>query len=285
MKISNELEQKIIKTYNEGYSYVNTGKICNVNPSTVQRVLKRNNVHIRNNQEKSKIYYCDENYFEKIDTPEKAYWLGFIYADGYISITHNQYKFGISLAEKDCILLKKLNFFLKSSYPINTYKQTTGYSKDTIYCRLLISSQKIVEDLIKHGVVEHKTNVLQKPNIDKHLIPHFIRGYIDGDGCITCSERKDKTIAYKVKILGTESILDFIKAFIEENKIATINQYYKRQPDQTVSSIDFGGNEQVRNFLDLIYKDSTIHLERKYEKYLDLCRYNNFSRSKRKLLD
>lgn len=139
-KISNKLEQKIIEAYIKGNGYTRVAKICNTNSSTVMRVLKRNNIQIRNNHEKSKLYFCNENYFEEINTPNKAYWLGFIYADGYVSINNNQYVFGIALSEKDCILLKKLNFELNSSYPIHTYKQASGYSEKTVYCRLCITS-------------------------------------------------------------------------------------------------------------------------------------------------
>lgn len=266
-KFSEEQILQMYQEYNDGVSSVQLAKKHHSNASTILSLFKNRNLIARSNKQNSRKYTINENYFENINTPEKAYWLGFIYADGYITSKRktNSQNFGVSLAIKDKTHLNKLNECLNSNYPIKEYNQTSGYNLNTKYCRLFITSQKLVDDLKKQGVVENKTTILKEPKISKELIPHFIRGYVDGDGCISISNNE-----FKIKIIGTCAILDFIKQSINELGI-NINNFYKRQEDQDVLSIDFGGNLQVLKFLNYIYKDSSVHLDRKFDRYKQLC--------------
>lgn len=110
-----------------------------------------------------------------------------MYSDGYISKATYTNKFGISVAEKDREWLEKFRTFLGYNGNIGTYQvNESGYKPGVKYVRLLIGNNKIVEDLIKLGVIEHKSKLLSSiPNIP--YIDDFIRGYIDGDGSL----RKD----------------------------------------------------------------------------------------------
>lgn len=246
----------------------------NVNVSVIQRVLKENNINTRSNSINSRKYYADFNYFEKIDTEHKAYWLGFIYADGYISSKQGASdSVGISLALKDVDHLIKFKNDINATYPINNYV-SSGYGEND-YCRILIASNKLAKDLISHGVLKQKTNILSPPTtVPDHLIRHFIRGYFDGDGCLSYYSTRDR---YSIKILGTKEFLDFIKDFIYNNINYNINKYYKRKPEHTVCSLEISSEIKALEFLNIIYADSTICLERKYNRYLNLC--NKYSRA------
>lgn len=278
-KYSDELKDEIIKEYLSGKSSLQLEKEYGINRSYITQFLNKKGVKLRSNKINSLRYSCNDSYFEKIDTPEKAYWLGFIYADGYIGTSrNNNVYFGMSLASKDIEVLYKLKEDLDSNHPIPTYKTSGGYNSETVYSRIIVTSEKIANDLISHGVYKHKTNILNAPDIDKKLTAHFIRGYMDGDGCITSSlSQSGKKQEFTVKILGTDNLLDYIKEFIENNQIATINHYYKRKIDQTVSSIELGGNNQVFSFLSLIYQDAPFCLSRKYNKFLELKKQINKS--------
>lgn len=275
-KLNDKEIKEIVEKYNNGISGIELSKIYCCSSTLIYKVLKNNNVSVRSNKENSRKYTLNNNIFNEIDTIEKAYWLGFMYADGYVSINNNQKIFGISLSKKDKLHLIKFNNFLDSNYPINTYNGT-GYSNGNEYCRLNITSDTVVKDLIKHGCVEHKTDTLKAPCIDENFVPHFIRGYLDGDGCIThyLMQGYDR---YSVKILGTTNILNFINDFLEKNCNFRIKKYFKRKPGQKVSSIEIQGNIRSKIFLDLIYKNSTIYLDRKNNKYLELCDFM-FSRA------
>ena len=265
---TNEQKEEIVREYKEGSSAYVIAKKYNIKPHKIYYILKSMNVESRSNKENSRKYDYDKSYFKKIDTPEKAYWLGFIYADGYVSEQKDGSNkiFGIALAVKDIDHLRKFKKAIKATYPITTYNPSPNCYSTGEYSRIQICGDEIFNDLGKHGVVPHKTCVLKPPNIDKELIPHFIRGYNDGDGCITKA-----TTSYAVKIVGTEDMLQFIQEFIELHDVAKIHKFYKRRHTDQVMLIDLRGNTQVKNFLDLIYKDSTVHLDRKYRKYLDLC--------------
>lgn len=122
-------------------------------------------------------YKVNENYFEKIDTPEKAYVLGFFYADGY-----NNQKIGVlefvQIKER-LDILEQIRKQLSCNYNIKEY--TSGK------CTLNICSKKMSSDIANAGAVQNKSDLLEFPSeqiISKELIPHFIRGYFDGDGCI-----------------------------------------------------------------------------------------------------
>ena len=264
--------------YIQGKSSIELAKMYNKTASSIGGLLRRRKVPIRSNKQNSRRYFHNENYFKVIDTEEKAYWLGFLYADGYITSKNNQesQRFGITLSSKDIDHLEKFKKCIQATNPIKTYQASeSSYNLDTVYSRILITSQKTVDDLKDKGVVENKTNILKFPTeeqVPKELIPHFIRGYFDGDGCISiCNREKRKTIEYSIKILGTESFLNGIKNFIELNTSIKIFKYYTRKIGQTVKSLEFSGNKQVKCFLDLLYKDATIYLDRKYDRYIKLC--------------
>lgn len=272
VKISDEEKQRMVDMYLSGMSSVQIGAIVGRSASNVAGYIKRAGIQRRSNKENSRKYTLNHDYFENIDNEQKAYWLGFMYADGYVT---KRGQVGISLAMRDMDHLHKFNNCIESTYSIKVYTQTSGYVVGTEYCRLLFQSNKMKDDLEKHGCMEQKTNILKAPNLEKKLAPHFIRGYLDGDGCITRHMNKYGSFDWTVKFVGTESLLEFIKEYIHDNNVATINKYHKRHEYHEVKSLELGGNIQVEKFLDLIYKDATMYLDRKYDKYIEFKNYQN----------
>jgi len=276
-KFSDETEKIIANKYADGESVANLTKEFDCSRNTVYRALKRNNIETRSNKINSRKYEYDRNYFSNIDSPDKAYWLGFIYADGYLSKSKYRIGFGVSLAVEDKQHLEKLKESMSATYEVKEYSNyDSGYSNNG-YCRLEIYGEDIYNQLLSHGVLPKKTDILEAPNIEEELIPHFIRGYIDGDGSIYSSLRNENTNyhEYAVKVTGTPDILDYIKEYIESNEVATINKYYQRKEGNNAYNLQLFGNNQVLNFLSLIYKDAKLYLDRKYEKYQELVEYKN----------
>ena len=272
-KFTKEQKQEMVEMYLSGKSSVEIGKRFNITNTNVIGYLNRAGIKRRTNKENSRKYSVNNDYFDKIDNEEKAYWLGFLYADGYVIADRDA--FGVALSIKDINHLYKLNSCLNSIYNVKIYNQKKGYSKGNDYCRLVIYSEKIKKDLIKYGCFENKTNILKAPPINKKLFKYFIRGYLDGDGCITKSLNKKNTFDYKVKFCGTIDLLNFIKEFIEEKNIAKINRFYTRKKGQIVKQLELGGNNQVKKFLDLIYDNPKIYLERKYDIVKEFYKYIN----------
>lgn len=144
-----------------------------------------------------KLGYClskrrnqlDETYFDNIDTDLKAYFLGFIMADGCVSKTCHTNKtpnrLAINISYKDRIILEKLKEELKTTYKIYDYvphQQTYGFNE---MCRLAINSSTLCKSLEQYGIIERKTGKEIIPEINIEYIPAFIRGFLDGDGTIT----------------------------------------------------------------------------------------------------
>ena len=219
-------------------------------------------------------YTLDEDVFNKIDNEEKAYWLGFLYADGYIT-RHKQGQFVLGLKQKEFEILQLFCKFLKTNKPIYEFTSNNGYNKGKKYFQVLISSNKIVNDLRILGIFEKKSLELKFPNINqvpKEFINHFIRGYFDGDGSVFHfkSKRKNKTYIYLgVSICGTKEFLDELKenlpfitkkeSIIFKDKRKTTNCY----------KIKLETNKRANAFYNFVYNNCTIFLERKRKTFND----------------
>lgn len=177
-------------------------KICsllNLSKNKLYRIRKKYNLKLVNNRK----YFYNFNYFEKIDSKEKAYWLGFIFADGYIKKNNSVLK--IELSIKDIELLKSFNKCIEGNVPITFRKQKNGVES----CILVISSSKFVHNLINLGCVNKKSLITRLPELNSDdLNLSFLLGYYDGDGTanssyLTCGSYKF------LKDIKTKYNLDF----------------------------------------------------------------------------
>lgn len=251
---------KLIESYNSGISIRELAKKTGYSRNFLSKTLKNNNVVIKDNTLNSRKYYHNESFFENINTEEKAYWLGFMYADGYI--VNNS--FGFSINAIDINHAKKFNNCLKANNPIHQYKGT-GYNKESIICRILLTSKKTVNDLINKGCIKNKTLLLKFPTEDivpSHLLHHFIRGYMDGDGSINY-HMKGNYQAWQIGFIGQKDFLNKIKQFFNKSELKLSTK------DNITYQINFSGNKQVKNILNILYHDATIYLDRKYDKYIE----------------
>lgn len=136
----------------------------------------------------SKTRKFNDRYFECIDNGNKAYWLGFIYADGYIIKNEklSNYELGIELNINDRKTLEDFNEELGDVHYIyekHNHKSFNGYEYDTDSCVIRIYSKNLVNDLINLNVLPNKTYEKSYPICENYFFD-FIRGFLDGDGCI-----------------------------------------------------------------------------------------------------
>ena len=268
--VSKEHISYIEKQYSDGKSQNDIAKEMLVSPKFISKLMHTNNIDIRNDREQALKYSCNENYFNIIDTEHKAYWLGFMYADGYITkeTQHSSQCIGISISKIDIEHLNKFKQDLCSTHKINSYKVNQGYKIGTSYVRILINSDTLANDLIKYGCIQKKTDKLLFPNIQEHLLIHFIRGYIDGDGSITSSTKPNGKINIAIKITGTEEIIDGIKSYFNVEHLRLEKRHKDRNNNNV--SLTIGGNVKVKRILEELYQEATIYLDRKYEKQKQL---------------
>ena len=250
-KFTIEEEKQIIKEYENGNSLTKVGRQFGCDPSTVKNILKAYNIQTRNlSQARRQFlgYTINENAFN-VDTPDSAYWLGVMYSDGYISKTNNYTNyFGLTISEKDTEWLNKFKEFLQYSGNVNHFISDTTFKKGTKIARLLVGNNKIVEDLERLGVVEHKTFKLNKLPSIKYL-DDFIRGYIDGDGALT--KRTPRLI-----ISGTKEFLTAIANYFGLS--------YSLYQDKNIYSLQYRAKETT--YLEKrLYKNANYYLDRKFQ--------------------
>lgn len=246
------------------------GEICNkynIGYSSLSKYLK-DYLHIKI-EKRIKVKF-NEHIFDSIDTEEKAYLLGFIFADGTISSypleegKKNIYTFELSLKADDYSHLEKLKYLLNTDRPILVSENR---------CRLLVNSKHFWKTLNSYGCTPRKSLTLKFPSKsifkDRSLIRYFIRGYFDGDGCISYSNKGHTSI--NMQLLGTKEFLDVLLTYLpKEFQDLTIRHNHNNVEEKTYF-INTSKNKAYR-FFKFLYLDSTIYLNRKY---LRFARYHS----------
>lgn len=213
----------------------------------------------------------NHTYFQKINTQNKAYILGFICADGSIHTKKGNLSLGIELQKRD----KDVLSFIKKEINYNGpfYR---SYHKNKEYCKLKIYGKEFVSHIINHGLDNQKTYNLEMPkSIPKNLIRHFIRGLFDGDGCLSITKRpmpnghlKDR---WKLSIMCTQKMGNFIIRYSkQELGINFFCTHSITQKHTIMSYIYLEKYDDINLFLQHIYKNHNFCLKRKYDLYLKL---------------
>lgn len=226
-------------------------------------------------------YYYNKDYFSKIDSEDKAYWLGFLYADGCINRYYANDKLKsmsleISLCHEDKIHLEKFASCLNSNVPI---KDKISKYKDKEYKtnRITINCTKLCYDLIALNCTPQKTYTITFPSYDivpKQYMRDFIRGYFDGDGCICVTQMNGKPHIITT-ITGMSDMLKSISDFLLSEKIIRKIPKIHNDLRSNACSVYYYGEDSNKELLDYLYKDSNIYLDRKYNKYKDF--YKNYN--------
>jgi hypothetical protein len=229
---------------------------------TIYDIIKRDGVKKIGNKK----YWINENFFETIDSDEKSYWLGFLYADGCIRKKGKSSQLKLKLKLSDIEHLEKFKKSIQSDSEIK--KLSSFFKKDkkeysSECCEINIYNTKVVEDLIKLGCLQNKTQKIRLPNLDFHLMSSFIRGYFDGDGCIY--KVKNYENCFRVTICSNKNFIKDLKVFLNYGDIVEYNNY---------SILAINKIENIKEFRDYIYNNSNISLTRKYEKFLLIKEYS-----------
>jgi hypothetical protein len=208
----------------------------------------------------------NEDFFETIDTEEKAYVLGFIFADGCNDETHH--KVIISLNKKDIGILKAISRLILFG------EEHVLPLKKVDMAVLSLISQKLSDDLKKWGGVARKTFVLKFPDIPAKLHHHFIRGYFDGDGMLTYHQRLvDSYKEFDFSIVSTIEMLSAIRTKLERLGVHVGMTKRHKDSDSNNYTLRVSGNQHIKTVCDYLYADATIFLQRKHELYLELVEY------------
>jgi len=246
-------EQEIIKAYQNGDYFRKIEKQYHIDIRTIKNILNKNNIKVKKRIWRKHI--INEKYFDSIDSEDKAYFLGLLYADGCVAKSgHN---ICLTLKNNDKHILEKFAEFVYNS-PNNVICDRVSKQKPyNTYSYLNINSSYMCNILRSHGCVSAKSLVLKYPNnLTEDFYSHFIRGYFDGDGSISI---KSKIFS----ITSTENMCNKIKEILEKNTNSNLQVFKYKNIFRCVSH----GRNNITNILNFLYKGSNIYLNRKYELY------------------
>lgn len=272
-KLTEKQRLEMINEYvnNPKHTIKSVAKKYGVDNSSACTLFQRRGVKIRINRSFwQRKYSVNDNYFDEIDTEDKAYFLGLLYADG--SINGNNIR--LSLQEKDLDIIKKLKKYIQYTGPIKYIKSKNPKWQNQYL--LNITNQKLSNSLKKLGCIQNKSLTLEFPTkVPKKLIRHFVRGYMDGDGYfVRYIDKKKNSFKYNANMVSTIMFLDKIKDTIKEK--LNINCWIsgpRKGKNPVTRQLMISGRRQCCKFLNWIYKHSNLYLQRKYLKYKEIQKF------------
>jgi hypothetical protein len=223
--------------------------------------LKQRGIEPRSNSQTHRRYHLDETFFDAVDTEEKAYWLGFLTADGTI----RERVVMLLLQARDVGHLYKFTSSLRSTHPVTLRDNT--FEGEVYHCaQVSIGSTRLVTALKRLGVAERKSLTVRPCEyVPDHLLSHYWRGVFDGDGYIT---RKGSGLfrarQWMVGLVGNREIVSGFETFVQQY----LDWKARVEPDKPGSRIfkvRYSGVALPQAVLRLLYSDATVFLERKYD--------------------
>lgn len=257
--ISEELKNQIINEYKSRPMPLNflENKYSLSHP-TMTKILKGIPKY-----KKAKVFNPElkEHFFEEINSEEKAYFLGLIISDGNVFIDKKlkrQASISITLDSNDGYIIEKFKNLLGAN---------TSITYDGRGCsQFAVRSDIMAKDLAKYGITPRKSFNTFLPNIQENMIPHLIRGILDGDGSIRAKQtNKRNRYAHAIGFCGSHKLMDDISKWCNKNNITTTIVYdYK---NRSLSEIKIQSIDSMYRFGEIIYNNATIYMERKYSLY------------------
>lgn len=184
-----------------------------------------------------------------------------MYGDGSVDKHSNTWR--ILLKDEDIKVLERFSIYIYGF--VHLYKEKVNYFQDeTYYPYLYVTSTKMKQDLINLGCVPNKTFTIRLPDFSKvpdHLMNHFLRGFLDADGCI-CLEGSPR-----IDFTSNKDFIDDLIKFITQKFNMELGKPGINKENNNTHNIQIKGFSKPKIILDYLYKDATIFMERKYEKY------------------
>jgi intein-encoded DNA endonuclease-like protein len=261
-------EVKILSLYKEGQSSYAIAKEFNCSSKKILSTLKKHNIERRASNTTTFSYDIDDTFFEVIDTEAKAYFLGFMFADGCNYEKNNC--ISISLHIQDLHIIQEFKKVLNFAGPIRERKKEGKVTA----CGIFFKSKKMSQDLAALGCIAKKSKLMKDlPKLPEDLMPHFIRGYFDGDGTVY-KHYKWNTLYFS--IIGLSPTINLIQdILIDKCNLKPTKLYTHR--NKLNRFFTYGGSEQVYRIFKYLYPHETPYkLDRKYNKFTEIWQILNY---------
>lgn len=255
-------KRTILALYNDGYSYE---KMCEILSRGRSKLIKkiqewkvpkrpRPKTKLRHNA----IYDIDYEYFDNIDNEHKAYWLGFLVADGYVD--EHVLMIGLQLAD-----LKTIEDFkkdIKSERPIKYDLNNNPV--------ISITCKRLCDTLAYYGFHNHKSLSFDINKtlavVPKEYEHHFIRGMFDGDGSVKYYKYDYQNVPfYHLGYTGLKNVCDYIRLKLGIDAIA-------RERNTETFTTKTKNPHKIIDIYNYLYKDATIYMQRKYDTFQEIIK-------------
>lgn len=263
--ISTVMHETICELYKGGDSSTCLAERFQTSARTICSILESHGIP-RTYQFRLKYELKNPRFFQTIDSEQKAYWLGFIAADGYINPKKN--RFDIRLHIKDKAHLALLRDALGSGYPLvdRHVIDKTGRKIDSSGFSMRCAD--LARDLHSYpGMDNHKSfNLLWPDELLEGLVNHYIRGYMDGDGGFYVQTRRNRpSLRYTFEVTSTPRFLAGLQRKLVMHCNLRYTKLYPQRNPKTAKLI-YGGRLQVERIYHYLYQNATIWLHRKRDK-------------------
>lgn len=270
-KLPDNITDSFKDDYLRGMTVIDIGRKYGCDQVTVSKYLKKQGVTISPRPPEALKYSCDEEFFKEIDNETKAYWLGFILAEGWLSeqkdmrVTPSRVsrRMGIELSTTDIAHLVLFKTAVQSEAKISQ-RTRKGKTKGINLCCIRIGSAKFCENLAKHTGVGSKSRKIKMPSLPAELKRHLIRGFFDGEGSVYIQKRgRQRTV----------SITSNAESFLKEIA-AELDFPAKIYPYKTTDCFKLSISKQalLAKFYNFLYRDASIYLPRKRLKFEEMSR-------------
>ncbi len=261
-------QSDIIARYNTGLTTYQVANQLGLNGAGVYGVLKRHGIPMR--KFRFPAHDIDNTFFDKIDTREKAYMLGWLYADGCNEPKRRRIRISLKVSDKG--MLEQLGSYIRYKGSVHTFvRKNHSFNPGGCYCVLGFQNQRLSDALVRLGCVANKSLILTFPTEEQ--VPRlywrdFMRGYVEGDGTLDCYQGK----LFHFSLIGTQAFIGAAAVVIEkETGVPCTARAYRQHP--WLHRISKSGSIQIMTILDWLYHDcGSMRLERKHQAYLRMKR-------------
>ena len=261
------IDTSIVQEYLNGASLSGLSKKYDISTYILKKELVKNGIKIRSRNEQNKYSPQNQRKFEVNDlyfskqSPNMAYLLGMFAADGCVYEKTNAIKLTLASADKEYLELIKKEMSIQSE--IKDYETSQGYKNS----ELRFSSFQIKKDFADYNITPRKTYHFKFPQkLKKEYYKDFIRGYFDGDGCVSTAGKNAirwQLSSHEKEVL--QKVLDFFEEYdipkVSIQKITGKELYYIQYSTTSTYKI-----------YNILYYENCFHLPRKKRKYESLMK-------------
>lgn len=246
----------LIEMMNKYESGLQISKATGFPPNSINRYIRKHNLRPA---EKEKINLeLNHDFFETIDTEEKAYWLGFLMADGNVYDRGDNYTISLKLQTKDRDSVIAFKKALKTNARLEEFERVRKGTK-TYSTSLRVNSVKMANDLAQYGIVPRKSQKERiSDNVSEELKHHFVRGYFDGDGHISRGS---------LNIATSHFMYEQLKSIFNQEGVPS--DAIKRRSHPKLEVINIYRQKEIPKIAEYMYKDATIYMERKKNVFIE----------------